>query len=151
MGAKQEDKLASDYAPVPRVEEELESFEMSGEADDSTATECNPSGADGLSEGLEQRKVAVKNDSMDLEMGNAASDDDGKDSKPETKPLTELEPPRKPFCCPKVVPSDTVTACCPRLGRYCCIACMWRGLPILVQGPDWGVTWGCVWPSVLVP
>jgi len=55
------------------------------------------------------------------------------------------------LCCPTVQPSDTVTACCPRMGKFCCIAFMIRGRLCLLQGPDWPVTWCCLWPTVLVP
>jgi len=67
----------------------------------------------------------------------------------EAEPLKEKS--NKRCCCPRVEPSDTVTACCPRLGRYCCVLCMVRGRAILMQGPDWLVTWFCLWPTVLIP
>ena len=67
----------------------------------------------------------------------------------EAEPLKDH--PNKSFFCPRVEPVDTVTACCPRLGKYFCIACMCRGRPFVMLGPDCAVTWGCLWPTVLVP
>ena len=111
---------------------------------------------------------------------------------------------KKPWCCPIVEPKDSadVTACCPRMGKFCCIACMVRlimflimlsarafhlklaslyihkrpldkdrsrlfalclscsyicepfqvrGRLCLLQGPDWQITWFCLWPTICVP
>jgi len=61
------------------------------------------------------------------------------------------ENPGKPFFCPRVHPHETVTACCPRLGRYCCVPFMCNGRAPLMLGPDWTVTVFCLWPTVLTP
>jgi len=67
--------------------------------------------------------------------------------------LAPVEPCEKThgFCCPSVTPRDTVTACCPRLGGFMCIACMLRGRIFCLTGPDWTITWFCLWPTVLTP